>query len=116
MSAELPFGCGGLFATLEATKEWRLAAIGDSPHVSDMEETSYCRQSLSRLDLALRRRFDKTRRDESTEEHKMSTPKKTPSASIVWFEIPADNPKRAKAFYASLFGWKISPFPGMADY
>jgi len=46
----------------------------------------------------------------------MSTPKKTPSASIVWFEIPADNPKRAKAFYASLFGWKISPFPGMADY
>ena len=36
--------------------------------------------------------------------------------SIVWFEIPADNPERAKKFYGSLFGWKIDPFPGMTDY
>lgn len=37
-------------------------------------------------------------------------------ASIVWFEIPADNPERAKAFYSNLFGWKINPFPGTSDY
>jgi uncharacterized protein len=51
----------------------------------------------------------------------MSTPTKkkkakAPAASVVWFEIPADNPKRAKKFYSALFGWKISPMPGMADY
>jgi predicted enzyme related to lactoylglutathione lyase len=33
-------------------------------------------------------------------------------ASIVWFEIPADNVARAKAFYSKLFGWKIKKFPG----
>jgi predicted enzyme related to lactoylglutathione lyase len=38
------------------------------------------------------------------------------TSSIVWFEIPADNPERAKAFYGTLFGWKIELFPGMADY
>ena len=37
-------------------------------------------------------------------------------ASIVWFEIPADNPERAKVFYSNLFGWKINPFPGTSDY
>jgi uncharacterized protein len=41
---------------------------------------------------------------------------KTP-ASIVWFEIPADDLSRAKKFYKSLFGWKINPFPDMPhDY
>jgi predicted enzyme related to lactoylglutathione lyase len=35
---------------------------------------------------------------------------------IVWFEIPADNPERAKKFYGELFGWKVKPFPGMTDY
>ncbi len=40
---------------------------------------------------------------------------KTP-ASIVWFEIPADNPARAQKFYRRLFGWKINAFPGMSDY
>jgi predicted enzyme related to lactoylglutathione lyase len=39
-----------------------------------------------------------------------------PAANIVWFEIPADNPSRAKKFYSSLFGWKINAFPGMKDY
>jgi len=42
--------------------------------------------------------------------------KKTPSANLCWFEIPADNTKRATAFYSAMFGWKISPFPVMADY
>jgi predicted enzyme related to lactoylglutathione lyase len=36
--------------------------------------------------------------------------------SICWFEIPADNPERAKKFYGSLFGWNIKLFPGMTDY
>ena len=38
------------------------------------------------------------------------------AASIVWFEIPADNLERAKAFYGDLFGWNIIPFPGGGDY
>ncbi len=42
--------------------------------------------------------------------------KAKPPANIVWFEVPADNPARAKKFYSSLFGWKINPFPGMEDY
>lgn len=39
-------------------------------------------------------------------------------ASIVWFEIPADDIARAKKFYGQLFGWQINPFPGAAvpDY
>ncbi len=44
----------------------------------------------------------------------MSKSKK--AANIVWFEIPADKPERARKFYSALFGWKIEPFPGMADY
>lgn len=46
----------------------------------------------------------------------MSTSEKKQAASIVWFEIPADNLERAKAFYSDLFGWKINPFPGMNDF
>ena len=42
----------------------------------------------------------------------MSKTTKTASG-IVWFEVPADDTGRAKKFYASLFGWKIAPFPGM---
>ena len=37
-------------------------------------------------------------------------------ASIVWFEIPADNVERARKFYSALFGWKIEKFPGGMDY
>ena len=33
------------------------------------------------------------------------------TASIVWFEIPADDIQRAKKFYGSLFGWKLNRFP-----
>lgn len=43
------------------------------------------------------------------------TNKKTP-ASVVWFNIPADDVKRAQKFYKSLFGWKIAPFRGMNDF
>lgn len=40
-----------------------------------------------------------------------------PAAKVhIWFEIPADKPERAKAFYGKLFGWKINPFPNMPDY
>ncbi len=46
----------------------------------------------------------------------MSKPKKATVAKIIWFEIPADQPERAKKFYGALFGWKINPLPGMADY
>ena len=38
------------------------------------------------------------------------------TSSIVWFEIPADNPDRARKFYSNLFGWKIEKFPGVEDY
>lgn len=43
----------------------------------------------------------------------MSTTKSKSAASLVWFEIPADNLERAKKFYGALFGWNIAPFPGM---
>jgi predicted enzyme related to lactoylglutathione lyase len=46
----------------------------------------------------------------------MSKSEMKQDASIIWFEIPADNPERAKAFYSNLFGWKINPFPGTNDY
>lgn len=43
------------------------------------------------------------------------TTKKIP-ASVVWFNIPADDIKRAQKFYRGLFGWKISSFRGMKDF
>jgi uncharacterized protein len=46
----------------------------------------------------------------------MSKSKKVTAAKIIWFEIPADKPERAKKFYSGLFGWKINAMPGMADY
>jgi len=33
-------------------------------------------------------------------------------ASIIHFDISADEPLRAKRFYEQLFGWKIENFPG----
>ena len=44
----------------------------------------------------------------------MSTSAKKTAASIIWFEIPADNLDRAGTFYRKLFGWKIAPFPGQS--
>ena len=37
-------------------------------------------------------------------------------ATIVHFDIGADNPERAKKFYEALFGWKIGTMPGFPDY
>jgi predicted enzyme related to lactoylglutathione lyase len=45
----------------------------------------------------------------------MPKSKKIP-ASVIWFEIPADKPERAKKFYGQLFGWKINPIPNMGGY
>lgn len=34
-------------------------------------------------------------------------------ATIVHFDVPADEPERAKKFYGDLFGWKFNSIPGM---
>lgn len=34
-------------------------------------------------------------------------------ASIVHFNLPADEPERARKFYETLFGWKFVSVPGM---
>jgi bleomycin resistance family protein len=64
-----------------------------------------------------------SKRDPMSKEEAMSKRERNHDAkksrtmpSIVWFEIPADNPERAKKFYGSLFGWKIDKFPGVTDY
>jgi len=36
--------------------------------------------------------------------------------TIVHFEIPADNPKKLKRFYESVFGWKIERSLGPVEY
>lgn len=54
----------------------------------------------------------------------MATKKKTQkpktrktSASIVWFEVPADDPDRARKFYKSMFGWNFAKLPAaINDY
>src|SRR5205814_6534721 len=74
-----------------------------------------CRKNLSEVGLLLRRISDKAK-SQSTERQNMTKSEKTQAASLVWFEIPADNPERATAFYSNLFGWKITPFPGGGDY
>jgi uncharacterized protein len=37
------------------------------------------------------------------------------SGEVGHFEMPADNPERARRFYTATFGWRMSPIPGM-DY
>ena len=37
------------------------------------------------------------------------------SGRVVHFEIPFDDPERAAAFYAEVFGWRTNPMPSM-DY
>ncbi len=32
---------------------------------------------------------------------------------VIFFEIPADDPKRAREFYQKTFGWKINEIPEM---
>lgn len=47
---------------------------------------------------------------------KRRSPKPEP-ASLVWFEIPADDLPRARGFYGKLFGWDINPMPAaLPDY
>ena len=33
------------------------------------------------------------------------------AASVIWFEIPADDIQRAQKFYGSLFGWTFTKIP-----
>lgn len=35
---------------------------------------------------------------------------------VVHFEVPADDPDRAAAFYAEVFGWTITRWRGREDY
>jgi predicted enzyme related to lactoylglutathione lyase len=52
----------------------------------------------------------------STNAKRKAAKKGNTPASIVWFEIPADNPGRAKKFYNGMFGWKVNPMPHMDGY
>lgn len=36
------------------------------------------------------------------------------SGEVVHFEVPADDVKRARKFYAGAFGWKMNPMPEMS--
>ena len=36
--------------------------------------------------------------------------------TIVHFDISAEEPERARRFYETLFGWKITPLPGPVPY
>ncbi len=49
---------------------------------------------------------------------KSPTPRKNqPAASIVWFEVPADNLNRAQKFYKGMFGWTFNKLPAaINDY
>src|SRR5690242_2695936 len=40
----------------------------------------------------------------------------TTMPTIIHFNIPADDTKRAVDFYNKLFGWNIQKFPGPLDY
>ena len=35
---------------------------------------------------------------------------------VTHFEVPADDPERAVAFYRTVFGWKIEKWEGPAEY
>ena len=35
---------------------------------------------------------------------------------ILYFELPADDLKRAKAFYETVFGWAITKWEGPFEY
>ena len=51
------------------------------------------------------------------EAKKQKTKKKKAAASVIWFEIPADDIERAKTFYGSLFGWTFAKIPAaIPDY
>ena len=35
---------------------------------------------------------------------------------VVWFELPAEDTTRARAFYGRLFGWQFEAFDGPTEY
>jgi len=35
---------------------------------------------------------------------------------ISWFDVPVDNPERAKKFYSDVFDWKFEKWDGPMDY
>ena len=37
-------------------------------------------------------------------------------SKVIHFELPADDPRRAIAFYEKVFGWTISKWEGPMDY
>src|SRR5512136_799804 len=39
-----------------------------------------------------------------------------PQGRVMFFELPADDPKRAIAFYEKVFGWAITKWEGPMDY
>ena len=77
---------------------------------------------LIRLRVVANKKFDNQHKKREYPIHQFNTmsprrttrPKKAKPipASIVWFEIPADNVERARSFYSKLFGWKIKKLPG----
>ena len=46
----------------------------------------------------------------------ISKNRKKASGRPAWFEIPADDPARANAFYLKLFRWQLNRLPRMDDY
>ena len=53
----------------------------------------------------------------ATQTKKRTVKKPQAAASIVWFEVPADDLDRAKKFYSSLFGWNFAKIPAaISDY
>jgi predicted enzyme related to lactoylglutathione lyase len=44
------------------------------------------------------------------------TDRKTIPGKFVWFEHVSSDPKRAQAFYAELFGWRVQAFPEGGTY
>jgi predicted enzyme related to lactoylglutathione lyase len=38
------------------------------------------------------------------------------SGKIVWFELPAEDTRRARGFYGRLFGWQFQAFEGPFEY
>jgi uncharacterized protein len=38
------------------------------------------------------------------------------AGKIAWFELPAEDTKRARTFYGQLFGWQFQAFEGSDDY
>lgn len=39
-----------------------------------------------------------------------------PKGRVMWFTLPADDPKQAIAFYEKVFGWTIVKWEGHFDY